>query len=278
PLLGIALFIWRSPYAEMRFVYPSLLLIFISPALIAARWPRCGVALIVLVALVSALTSFSTDRILDVLVPAAIFGAAAVVTIYATTSDKRFLRQAALVGVVVAPVALGFVYWHAYVGQCREMNQSSDEQLFRWRQQYGPIADAWRTLRTQAGPGDVIAYAHTHLVYPLLGFDLDQRATYAPTSPQLADFTRLPAISDPVSGDQIVARMGEVMSRDPDRTFWLENLRNTGARYLVIGLDRLDSRYAESEPPELHMALGDPKRFAPVMSNGSVQVFEIRWE
>jgi len=281
PLVGIGLFIATSPYALIRFVYPSLLLLFAcgAMALSCRRLPPVAGAVIAAAALAWACASSMPNVAAWVTVPLAM------ATALAWAAARRLITRAvglALLGLGCTILAGAiYVYWPAHILNCRFMAAGGVDRRSGalvggfWQLNFGHIADGWRYVRNELPPGSVIAYANTFHVYPLYGFDYTLYPVYAPTRPGVQRLSDLPRFSAPTTGEEIPGRIVAVTTADPDRDTWLANLRSLGAQYLFVGKRDLARPSQVADVPELRFAASMPDRFRVVYENQDVVVFRI---
>jgi len=277
PALGIALFVTLAPYGEMRFAYPSLVLMFVATCIGLARLPRGGhTALAAMILLVSAATAFKFNWARDFMIAGA-FASVLAAGIVAATQRSRVATKAfaaLAIAACVGGMMLVYVNWTAYVRQCQV------DSTVAWGvpppDQYGELGQVWKYVRDELPKGSTIAYANTYFTYPLMGFAYDHRVVYAPTRAGLERFVDVPAIEGKVSGEQIVSRVVEMLRENPDREQWLRRLRVSGADYLVVGKMLAETKSAGA-PPEIGFASALPQTFAKVFENDAGIVFRISW-
>ena len=288
PIVGMALFAFTAPYAEVRFLLPSLLLLFAG----------IGGGLQLLVQLLSK----SNRQHIIAGVPAA---ALLAVSLYTTHNAKVFVRDMLLVGALVAAIGslfivgfrrinlldehrrreimggvvcivllglagLIYVEWKSYVLSYRAMVDPTEltDGAF-WQSAYaeGP---AWRFIRREVPETVTIAYANTYLVYPLLGFELTRRAVYVSPHADIERIDQLPRLSTPMSGDQMEGAYAAILNSNPDRQTWLRRLHEAGAQYLLVIKAARGLR-----APELDLANTDPTRFTLVYDDSIASVYRI---
>jgi hypothetical protein len=253
PPIMIALFLATSPYAEVRFVYPAVLLSFVMIAFVPFT-----LHVSIIVALLMIGTSFVPRSLRIMLEPGLI--AITVIALVICAMEFRSIALAALLALVAAAGA--YVYWLPY------SNQYRDEATRYWELSYGPLAAAWRFVRDEVSADATVAYANTHFVHPLLGAKLDRRVVYAPTRRGVRSMHDLGRLDGRVAGERIVERVRELTVRDADRETWVQNLRSSGARYVFIAKPQ-----AAGEVPELRSAQ-ENETFRKVFENSAAVVFE----
>jgi hypothetical protein len=255
PPLMVGLFVLTSPYAEVRFIYPAVLLAF---AAIAIAWPTMLVASGVACVMLG--TSFIPASLALMIAP----GLAALVVLVAVLVAIEFRSIALAALLLLGGGGFTYVYWLQYSNQYR-----ADATAY-WQMTYGPIVEAWKYVREETPSNSTIAYTNTYFVHPLLGANLDHRAVYVPTRHGVRTMRDLGHLDARVSGEQIVDRVDALIVRDPDRDEWLEKLRRSNATYLLIA----KSQAGRDEPPELQF-VRDQAAFQPVFANSAAAVYRI---
>ncbi len=260
PVLGVVLFVLYSPYAEVRFVYPSFLLLFASAAIALGGLERNGwdFWLAIMLAVIGVATSFVPAVLLVLSVPAIIASLVLIVSSALVCNPRT--RTVSVGALTLLLLGMVYVFWQAHLNARRET------EAF-WRGTYGPIADGWAFLREkELSPGTTIAYAHTHFVYPLTGPELDRRVIYAPTRAGVRSIADLGRVGLHVKGEDLEGAVTNLMTRDADKKVWLTNLRDSGAKYLFIN----------DWCPERDFAKSDP-HFVAVFDNAEQVIYEVRW-
>ena len=266
PPLGIALFFLLSPYAEVRFLLPSLLLLTAGAAVTFRAGKAVGWTATLTLVAVAAGTSFIPVLLAQFLPAAAAVGAVLVGVglLWVSVRDARLRGGAALLVGLLAAGAV-YIYWPAAVENYR-LNAAA-----AWPVQYGGLAEAWNFVRDQTPPGGTVAYTQSHFTYPLAGFYLDRRVVYAPVRPGVRTVADLGWLGDGLSGQTIDAAASRAADAGADRAVWLQNLRASGAAVLFVAKpDSGDS------PPELAWAEADSARFRKLFENPNAAVFEVR--
>jgi hypothetical protein len=269
PLIGTALFLWNSPYAEIRFLYPVLVLAFVAFAAAAhalfgtRRW---GIAVLAALLLLAALTGLPIMHGLQLLP----FGIAAglLTAAYATYAHRYKLdwTHAALAGTVAVALLAGSVYihWMAYTRHSLELSTAI------WEQRYGKdLAQSWKFVRDLPQQTRV-AYANTYLVYPLMGFAPTRPVQYVPARHGISHVADLPPLGR-VSGDEMIRRVTQATNTDPDEQEWLERLAASQSKYLYV-----EKRHDAPAAPELDLADKHPDHFRVLFDNPAARVYEIR--
>jgi hypothetical protein len=277
PVLGIGLFLFTSPYDEVRFIYPSLVLLAAATCTALADVPAVaswiGATLILGVSLA---TNFILPAQAEILPVAAIVGAtcACAVVLWSLTI-QRLARLGLLALTGAAFVAVLYVQARALVANYRFMVNRT------WQERdppgYSYLADGWAFVREELPPGETVAYANTYFVYPLYGFELDRPVVYATLREGLNQVHDLPVIGVPLSGEQIVPAIVRATVAEPDRDAWLKNLRTRGAKYLFVAKHDLTGTADPAPPAELSFAEQDAIHFQRLFDNQAAAVYQIRF-
>jgi len=273
PLLGLALFLLRALYPEIRFLYPSLLLLFACCAVAVARLlpatlPALGAA--VVIALVSAGTGFTWDN-LSQLLPTI-----TVVTFVglALSAAVQFIPRLKSIHLATAGglglLTLLYVFGDAYV---RDYHLHTEES---WGDAYRE-APAWTFVRRQLPPDATVAMANSNLAYPLQGERYTHRVVVVPTRRDVPDFFHLPRTGKRITGEQMIGTMAELMAQAPDAGAWIDRLRASGARYLFLSKGSYDQGGAgmAPTPPELALVAQHPDVFRKVFETPVVAIYEL---
>jgi hypothetical protein len=279
PILGLLFYFTKSPYAEMRFVYPSLLLMFATVGVLFSQLddvkPVVAIVLACLLALFAAGTGFvvpwgpyfTAGSIVAGIVGALVwFGMA---TLY-----RRNRNAFALICTVFVLVIAGWVYttWPAFMSEAR----AQPGPTWAMTESYGPGGEAWQFVRDQLPPKAPLAYANTYLLYPLYGFDLDRPVFYVPGRPNLHHLHDLPRFDEPTTGEEIPGRVVPLTNRGFDVAYWLDAIRKSGAQYLFVGKQDLSKPKKQFDSPELLAARAHPEMFEPVFENQAAEIFKIK--
>ncbi len=249
PPLAIIIFALTAPYAEIRFVYPALALLFAAVALALHPLPWLARELVAFGCVIAcAATAFRPEMswlFLCIAATAGLTGALSMAVWRAVGSRLRW----SLVALVALSFSLStYVYWHAYLTSYRDS------------------VDAW---------ADPALYdTNTYLVYPLMGFTYDHAVCYVPTRKDVEHLTDLPLIEGRLTGDHIPQAVTRLLRENPDRQQWLQRLKRSGAQYLVVSLAKpLD----DVVPPEMDFAAADPLTFERIYDEPKAgAVFRIR--
>lgn len=269
PIAGLGLFVAISPYPEIRFLLPSLILMIAATGVLPRWWGTILVAVISLSAVGSSIDFSEHDVLLTYLLTAVVTGAGLSVAGAALwqlwprlASGRRGVRVAGLVLVVVVAL-LCIVFWGSFVDDRRAVADAVRSQDSR--------GQLWAYVRDQLPRGEMIAYTGTFSVYPLMGDRLDRPIVYVPVRARVESIAGLPRLGDRLTGEQIDPAAVRATIADPNQEQWLARLRRSGARYLVIfSLDVIDS------PIEQTWARQHPEVFAREY-NGADEVYRITW-
>jgi hypothetical protein len=266
-MLSVAMFALAAPYAEVRFVYPALALLFACAAGVAGRIRSPGDAIAAAVLLVIVLFTTlrdSPDKQRFALVG---FVAAVVVATAFVSTPQRYARRTRLAAALVVLLALGafaYVNWAAYVG---EYNAGRTDV---WTTVHGDVARGWAVVERDAPPGSVVAYANAHFVYPLQGAALRRRVVYVPARPNLRAVHDLPRSPIPLAGEQIPTHFAQETQRGADAETWRSNLAASGADYLFVG------KSGPTPPPELAFIAQRPAAFEKLHEDDASVVYRVR--
>ena len=266
-VLGVALFVAAAPYAEVRFVYPALALLFAVAAGAAARLPRggdlaAGGAFALLV-----LANGLYDR--EDLQGFAWVGliVTSVVTALYVFAGPRHVRRVGWASAALAAVVLaGFAYvnWRAY------LESYAAGRIDGWTGVRGEIAIPWGAVDRDVPPGSVIAYANTHFVYPLQGSRLANRVVYVPSRPGLQAIYQLPRASVPLADEQIPTYFAQQLREQADFDVWVKNLRASEADFLFV------AKSGPNPPLELDFVARRPAAFELVHDDPAAALYRIR--
>jgi hypothetical protein len=200
--------------------------------------------------------------------PAAVFAMIGFAALWFTRRWPARRRWAVVGGVpLVVGVGYTFVFWAASV---RTYTSSMLLPGSGWDLSYPAARPMWKLVAEHVPPDATVAYANLYMVYPLQGFTLDRRVVYAPTRPGVRSMADLPWLGDRLPGEQLVPAAIRATVANPDRAVWLNNLRQLGAEYLIVGKEGL-----VADPPEALFAGGDPKAFHKIFENEGGVVYAI---
>ncbi len=178
-VIGIALFVSLAPYGEMRFAYPSLLLLFVATCIGVTRLPTIAqIAAAGVMALVAAGTAFKIQWASDFMTIGAIFaivGAGALFVVQRSDVGRKTIAILATAGCIGISL-YAYVNWAAFV------KQGEYNSTIAWQEpnQYGAMGGVWKYVREEIPKGTTIAYANTYFTYPLMGYAYDHRVDLRP--------------------------------------------------------------------------------------------------
>ena len=258
PLIGVALFAWRSPFPEVRFLFPALL------PMLAMAGPFAVLAAALPVAAVRTLSVPGGWALFATLVPAAAAVAVGVVAVARGSAGRPWRGRLALATGVVAAGLFADVRWTAY---CRRQADPASAEVAYASTGYPTDALLWRFVNDQLPADATVAYADLYLVYPLQGPALRRRLTYVPTRHGVRTPADLPWLGEHLSGERLVTAATAATVADPDRSQWHDRLRQSGAAYLVVG--------NIAGGPEAAWAAADPARFTPLYAGPGGRVFAV---
>ncbi len=266
-MISVALFALAAPYAEVRFVYPALALLFACGAGIATRLRPPGdiVAAAILPAIVLAAglpgAADKQQFALVGLIIAALVGVG-----FCVVPPRRAKRMWAAAAMIVLLAGGGFAYvnWNAYLG---EYNAGRSDV---WTAVHGDVAKGWAVVNREVPPGSVIAYANVHFVYPVQGVGLRNQVVYVPSRPNVRAMHNLPRSPTPLAGEQIPAYFAEETQQGSDAKTWRENLTASGADYLFIGKPGI------TPPPEMTFIADRPEAFELLHDDAATAIYRVR--
>ena len=280
PPIGILLFVFASPYPEVRFVFPALVLLFGASAIAIVSWsqsPATQLVAAVIVAGVSIATAFEIHWIVAASSTIALLGTGAVAGLFLLQSRLLHFGRQTLIGIAIATLlvagSLAYVQWNAYVTDLVQMpaaaSDPGDDLIVAWWRKYYPAeSPAWEYVRRHIPAGVPIAYANTALIYPLMV--PNRRVVYIPVRDGVHwphDLAHFPA---PVTGEQIISVVTQLTNAGANRAGWLRRIVESGVEYLVIAKDDAGPR-----PPELEF-VATTDQFKLVFDDARYAIYSIR--
>ncbi|MDQ3439324.1 MAG: hypothetical protein M3478_03130 [Planctomycetota bacterium] len=264
---SIAMFVVLAPYAEVRFIYPAIGLLFAVAAGVAGRIRHPGdliAAGTLLVVVFSTTLADSTAKQGFAIV--GLIVAALVAAMYAFMPPRfaRRVRVATALSFFVLCGGYAYVNWAAY------LNEYAAGRSDAWTAVHGDIAKGWAAVDREVPAGSVVAYANAHFVYPLQGATLRNRIVYAPSRPGLGAMHDLPPSPIPLAGEQIRTLFAEQTQHAADARTWRDNLVATGADYLFVAKD------GEIQPPELSFIAERSAAFELLHDDPAAALYRIR--
>lgn len=260
---GLALFFGVSHAPELRYAYPSLILLFMAMGLAFAFITKTVIQVVsaVLVAGACIWSAFDQPALITGFVLAGFICVCAGL-VFPTLS----LPKKQIVGVVAA-LALAawiYVYWNSAVSSSRTY------MLLSLSHSYPELTPAWEAALSTAPADAPIAYTNLALIRPVMGFDYTHQILYIPVRPGLEQPDDLPSSDVHLSEPQFRPFIARQLQSDPDPAYWTGALLSSGAGCIIIG----KPVYAPN-PPELAMAEEQPAHFQKMFENQAAVVFRI---
>ncbi|HEV3005087.1 MAG TPA: hypothetical protein VGX78_11540, partial [Pirellulales bacterium] len=272
PVLGLAAFVWKSPYAEIRFVYASLALLFACLGLAAGLLRRPFAQSVATMLALGCFMSPSSAANAPVPLVAIALATTAVILglVHVGRPIPRLGGRLALVATLAGVVALTA---GAYIGWYPYLRQYQATRVLFWQHFYHELGDAWKFVADELPADAPLAYSNTPIVYPLYDFELSRRVFYVPSGRTVTTIADLPHSGQRLAQGQIAEFAVAATVADANRRQWLDRLRESRAAYLFIcktGPARL--------PPELSFAAAEAARFVRLFENDAAVVYEVRGE
>jgi hypothetical protein len=267
--LCLGLFLLKAPYAEVRFVFPALGLLFVAGGLALSTRPKWLIANIVF-AVVLLAASLATSYVISELVERIAIRAIMVGAVAAglVLANRRWggarVRTYAVLAALLLLSQQVYVYWSSYTQAC-----VAEKPKF-WERQYAGFAGSWKYVNENLPATATIAYANTYLLYPLYGTPPARRLLYVLVRRDVSDFLHLPEFGRPVPGEEVDQRFSQMLCEKPDREIWLRRLLDSKAEYLFIARSQ-----AVDHPPELEFAAGDPEHFMQIYSDDGAAIYQV---
>ena len=255
PPVGVALFVWRSPFPEVRFLFPVVLMGLAT----AAVTPPLAVAL--LVGSLATITAANGWPVFAWLLPIA---AAVAVAIVWAGRLPTWPRRVAIGSASAAVVLFTYARWTPY---CQRAADPALSAAVYAASGYADDAPLWVYVNAHLPADATVAYADLYLVYPLQGPTLRRPLAYVPTRHGVRTPADLPWLGSHLSGERLVITATAATVAVPDRAQWLAGLRRLGASYLIVG--------RRAAGPEAAWATADPARFHPLYTGPGGWVFGV---
>lgn len=271
PPVGFLILLTLSPYPELRFVHPAVVLLFLSAALIDRRWPAAALALALLLVIAAFASAYAPAQ-LGQIGPAVCLSLPLIGGAWAALVASRWpvRLSASLAAVAALGLAAGvYVFWPSFQTSAREV------EAIVWRYAYGDLADGWLHIRDNAAPGSTIALANSSSVYPLQGRRGRLRIVHVSAQPGVAHIEDLPPIPGTIPWRQVNLAVWHAMYANADRDTWRANLRAADADYLVVAKQDPTGTGQAPPPPELTWARDDPALDL-AMENDAVAIWRVR--
>jgi hypothetical protein len=276
PLIGLALFYWRSPFPEVRFLLPVFLLLFACGGVAIDRIfgdERFAIAVAAMLVGVSLLTLFkSRISTADFAATALMFTAIGIAG-YLWANGRRVRWVMLGAAGTFAFAIFTFINWAAYCRNYLSTKYDADS-VYAQPWIYPDLTPLWGWVNTHLPADARVAYTNLYYVYPLQGNSLRRRLVYVPTRPGVSTMADLPWLGDRLPGERIVPAAGAATVGRPDLAVWLVNLRKSGCDYLIIG--RFGHGGVAVNPPEAGFAAAHPGHFSRIFSCDAGDVYLIR--
>ncbi len=266
PPILLGTFFFASPDREIRYVFPLLCLLFAATGLAIAHAPLPRAAKNILGGGLL-LASLSRGLVWPILIESALYGMLlAAGLVLARLAWKRAIAPRPEVRMVVLPlvgfavIAIFYVGWGNFVEDCRWARGP----LYAVSYEDRGLGPAWAWIEKNARPGDTIAYTGTPMCYPLMGFHYRRRAVYLPIQPGAERIRDLPPVPERLTGRTLLPKVVALYRGNPDRAFWLEQVRRARPRYLLTTPFReqpvVEAAWAEAEPSFRRVFQSGPTR------------------
>jgi hypothetical protein len=260
PILGLLIFAFCSPQPEVRFVLPSLALLFVLCGMAASR--KWAVALSGVAVLMAIATSFSSANAGQI----ATFSLWAIVTaligllIHWLEADALRLRRPILSGIAIAAVLAIVGYgWTDY------LHEYQTAMMDILKSVYPTQAAAWDFVDRNLPQAATIAYSNQFMIYPLYGFECRRNVIYAPVRAG-ASVSNL-AFPAQISDADLNLAAARSANAPSSESAWLDNLRACRAEYFIVGLG--------DGAPEVGWAETDRAEFTRIFINSDLAIYRI---
>jgi hypothetical protein len=269
--LCLLMFLARSPYGEVRFLFPGLAPLFVAVGLGVCRWVRWpfiryGAGAVFL--LIALGTSYeATSVVIDIAGTTAILTAIVLGLIWCDrqSGPNRFrIRAYTAAAALVIAGMFTYVNWHGYLIRYRET------RLLSWQQFYPDSANAWQYVSEHVPPDATIAYTNTYTIYPLYGDLLSRKLFHVPLRRDVPDFMHLPRVPAPLPGERIEATYTRLLQANPDAELWLRRLLESRAEFLFVA-----RKGPEGDAPEMAFVERDAAHFTPLFREEGAAIFKI---
>jgi hypothetical protein len=278
PLVAIGVFVAMSPYAEVRFLFPAFLLLYAAAGIAIARWlerwlpAQLAAAAVILIASWATAWRGEAFRVLGpelagIATLVLLTGLGVACLLVRFPERRRVMIQYGSLAAALALIATIYVNWDAYVESCRHNAYPA------YRFPYGPTADIWRFIRDELPADEPLAYSNTCLIHPMSGFEHRRRLIYVPTRRGVQHLHDLPPLAGKYSGENLVPAVAAELTTDTDAAGWLERVKASGAKHLVVFHGGTG---VVKDPPELKIVAANPGRFEVEFSNEAGTVWRVR--
>lgn len=260
PMLGLLIFAFCSPQAEVRFVLPSVGLMFaVCCTAGRGKWGVAWSGAAVLLAIATSFSSASAGQIATFAlwaIVAALIG----LLIRWLEADALGLRRPVLSCIAIAGVlaAVG-VKWNDY------LNEYRNTRMEIWKSVYPAQARAWDYIDGNLAGTATIAYSNQFMIYPLYGFGCGRTVVYAPVRAGASvSHLAFPAEISDADLNLAAARAANALGSE---SAWLNNLRAVHADFFVVGVG--------DSAPEVRWADADRAEFTRIFVNSDIAIYRI---
>jgi 4-amino-4-deoxy-L-arabinose transferase-like glycosyltransferase len=278
PLVAVGVFVAASPYAEVRFLFPAFLLLYAAAGIAIAHWlkswscERLAAAAVILIASWATAWRGEAFRVLGpelvgIATLVLLTGLGVTYLLVRFPERRRVMIQYGSLAAVLALVGTIYVNWDAYVESCRHNAYPA------YHFPYGPTADVWKFIRDDLPPDEPLAYSNTYLIHPMSGFEHRRRLVYLPTRRGVQHLHDLPPLPGKYSGENLVPAVAAQLTADTDATGWLQRLKASGAKHLVIFHG---GEGVVKTPPEPPIVAANPAAFEVEFNNEAATVWRVR--
>lgn len=264
PPLGLALFLLAAPYAEIRFLLPTLFVAVIAVGVGPRRWCAVVAGGLLVVAASTGIVGLDESLVTFLacgVVATALFLGLIIAWRRRPENAQRWARPV-MATAGVALVAYAFIHWAAFVQQ----RQAVRFQAWAAYTQ----ADVWAFVDRTVPADVIVAYTNSPLVYPLGGPNGTRPVVYVPVRPGLQTPADLPYLGDGLPGERINAAAIAATVDQADEATWLANLDRGRALVLVVFND-------DTRPPPSERAWADarPDRFVRLYEDAAGSVYRV---
>ena len=272
PVIVIAVFALASPFPEIRFLLPTIALLYLACGVGLKPAPRLAlpIAVIALVASVATLVEARLDAsdVNNFVLPAAVLAVVGtgITALWPCVPARKWIVS----GTAFVLAGYAYVNWAAYL----QTYGIDTDVVWTSPDYHGELARVWQIARGRSivPAGSTIAYSNTYFTYPLLGFDESCRCVYVSPVRGVRQMSDLPWLGEKLSGEQLVSRAVAAETSPADKQWWLERLRESGANFLLI------ARTGPTDhPAEARFAAEEPNVFLPIGGSSDARFYRIRW-
>ncbi len=260
PILGLLVFGFCSPQPEVRFVLPSLALLFVLCGMAAGRkWDIAISGAALLMAIATSFSSANAGQIATFSLWAIVTGLIGILICWLEADPLR-LRRPILSSIAIAAfLAIVVSEWNDYLHEYRTARMDI------WKSVYPTQAAAWDFVDKNLPATANIAYSNQFMIYPLYGFEARRNVIYVPVraGASVSNLAFPGRISD-AELNLAAARAANAPSSESD---WLNNLRASGAEFFIVGLG--------DGAPEVRWADTDLADFSRVFINSDIAIYRL---